>query len=319
LRIAPGLLVALGVTAATAAGPGLPPFGLGDFDRAEPIAITADQLEARDDGGRRTLAFRRNVEVRQGPLHLSSSVLSALYVEGEEQPRRLEARGNVRIREGVRRAACDGAVYERAAQRIVCRGEPARLWDGDDLLAGREIHFDLARRSVRVEGAPRVEIHRELAEAGLDELGELAGEELGERLRDGGPVTIDAARLEASDEGGARSIHFEGDVVFRQGEIALRADDLVALYPVGSARPERLIATGDVVLVEAEREAHCAHAEYTLEERRITCEGDAVLRDGGDRLEGDRIAFDFRSRQVDATGRTRLFVQPRPRRGGAPQ
>jgi len=34
-----------------------------------------------------------------------------------------------------------------------------------------------------------------------------------------------------------------------------------------------------------------------------------VLREGEDRLEGERIAFDFGTQKVDATGRTRLMVQ----------
>jgi len=315
-----GSLSVLGAASIAAVGPDLPPFGLGDFDRAEPIEITADQLEARDDDGRRTLAFRRHVQVRQGPLSLSSSTLSAVYVEGEQQPRRLEARGDVQIQEGARRAACDAAVYERAGRRIVCRGDPAQLWDGDDRLSGREIHFDLARRSVRVVGGTRVEIHRDLDEAGLEDLGDAEGEEVRERLLEGGPVTIASETLEASDpEGDLRRIHFEGGVELRQGDIALRTADLVALYPGEATRPERLIARGDVVLIEAQREARCDRAEYTLEVRLVVCEGGAVLRDAGDRLEGDRIAFDFETRQVDATGSTRLTVQPRaPREGGRP-
>jgi lipopolysaccharide export system protein LptA len=72
------------------------------------------------------------------------------------------------------------------------------------------------------------------------------------------------------------------------------------------------------VLREGEREANCALAEYHLAEQRIACEGAAVLRDGQDRLEGERIALDFGTRQVDASGGARLSVRSLRRDRTAP-
>src|SRR6185436_15548588 len=102
-----GLFGVLAAGAAAAVGPDLPPFGLGAFDRSEPISITADELEARDDDGARTLSFRRGVQVHQGTLMLAADLLEAVYAAGESQPRELEARGSVEIGEGTRRARCD--------------------------------------------------------------------------------------------------------------------------------------------------------------------------------------------------------------------
>ena len=305
---AAALAGALAAHGAGAVGPDLPPFGLGAFDRREPIAITAEQLDARDQDGLRTLAFRDKVEVRQGPLSLSADVLQAVYASGESQPRELEASGGVSIREGTRRAHCDEARYDRPAQQLVCRGNPAELFDADDRLAGRVINFDLARKSVRVEGGTEVEIHRELTPEDLAQLG--AGAEVAERVRGKGPLSIRADTLEASDPGTAeRRIRFAGGVELRQGDIELRARELEAIYPPGATQPDRLIAREDVALREGEREAHCRQAEYQLRERRLACEGDAVLQEREDRLEGERIAFDFGAQKVDVTGRTRLSVQ----------
>src|SRR5262249_33681986 len=155
-----GLAAALIAGAAGATGgPDLPPFGLGAFDRREPIAITADQLEAQDDEGQRTLVFRRAVQVSQGPLSLSADLLRVVYASGGGRPTDFRATGAVKISEGTRRAHCDDAHYDRPAQKILCRGTPAELWDADDRLAGATIAFDLARKSVRVEGGTQVEIH----------------------------------------------------------------------------------------------------------------------------------------------------------------
>ncbi|TMA34792.1 MAG: hypothetical protein E6J87_05685 [Deltaproteobacteria bacterium] len=302
------LSAALFAGAAGAAGSDLPPFGLGAFDRREPIAITADQLEAQDQDGRRTLAFRRTVQVNQGPLSLSADMLRAVYESGESQPRELAASGGVQIREGTRRARCEDARYDRPAQTIVCRGTPAELWDGDDRLAGGTISFDLARKSVRVEGGSEVEIHRELTEADLAKFGAEPGAL--DRMRGKGPIAIRSDTLEANDPGTTdRHILFGGGVALRQGDIELDARELEAIYPPGATQPDRLIARDDVALRQGEREAHCHHAEYHLADRHLACEGDAVLREGEDRLEGERIAFDFGTQKVDATGRTRLMVQ----------
>jgi len=298
-------------TAAAAVGPQLPPFGLGAFDRQDPIAISADELEAQDLDGRRTLAFRKRVEVQQGPLTLTAQVLRADYVAGEKQPRTLSASGGVRIREGTRRAHCEEAVYDRVGARIVCRGHPAELWDGEDRLTGREIAFDLRARSVHVEGGTEVEIRREPSERQIAEFTDSEDSAaILERLQGRGPVTIRAAQLLASDPEGERRIRFEGDVQLTQGDLSLRAGELEAVYPPEATRPERLVARGDVVVTEGEREARCQMAEYRIDARRVACEGDAVLRDRQDRLEGDRIAFDLEARTVDAVGNARLTVHP---------
>jgi lipopolysaccharide transport protein LptA len=307
-----GLAVALAAGAAAAVGPDIPPFGLGAFDRSEAITITADQLEARDDDGTRTLAFRRKVRVSQGPLSLSADALEAVYVTGESQPRQLEASGGVEIREGTRRARCAHARYDRPKQSLVCTGSPAELWDADDRLAGGQISFDLARKSVRVDGGTEVELHRELSEADLAEFG--ADREAIERVRGKGPLSVHADKLEASDPvDSERRIRFTGGVVLQQGDIELRARELEAIYPPGATKPDRLIA-----LREGQRAAKCQLAEYHLAERQLACHGAAVLRDGDDHLEGERIAFDFGAQKVDAIGRTRLFVQSLRRERVAP-
>ena len=303
-----GIAGVCAAAAAAAAGPDLPPFGLGAFDRNEPISISADQLEARDNEGTRTLAFRRAVQVHQGTLSLAADVLEAVYVAGESQPRTLDAQGNVEIREGTRRARCAAARYDRSAQSLVCRGGPAELWDSDDRLAGGVISFDLARKSVRVENGTEVTLQRELTEADLAQIG--ADAKALERVRGKGPLSIHSDTLEASDPADSeRRIHFGGGVTLAQGDIELRARDLEAIYPPGANQPDRLIARDEVALREGERAAKCQLAEYRLAERKLACRGEAVLRDGDDHLEGDQIAFDFGEQKVDAVGRTRLFVQ----------
>jgi len=121
-------------------------------------------------------------------------------------------------------------------------------------------------------------------------------------VRGKGPLSIHADTLEASDPGTERRIRFSGGVTLRQGEIELTARELEAIYPAGATQPDRLIARDDVRLREGEREARCRLAEYRLRERQLACEGDAVLNERDDRLEGERIAFDSAPRKSTSAG-----------------
>lgn len=303
------LLAAAGPAAGR--GPEVPVFGLGGFERSAPVSITADGLEASERDGLRVLRFQRNVRVRQGALELRTGRLEAVYRDGAQEPERLSARGGARVQEGSRRAECDEVLYEREARTLVCRGAPARLWDGEDTIAGEAFHFDLADHRVEVRGGTRLEIHRAW-------LPELAGEEEEldfelEALSGPGPVTVESLALEAHDDAGARAIRFAGDVVVRRGELSLRADELTLQFPAGTSQPERLVADGSVVVNDGAREARCARAEYRPGLRTVDCQGGAELREGDDWLQSEALHLDLGARRVDATGRATLRLDPNGR------
>lgn len=161
------LAIALLAAPVSAAGPELPAIGLGDFDRDEPISITAERLEARElRGGGRSVTFHQQVHVKQGPLRLRAELLEAIYESGASEPAHLLARGDVRIDQEGRQARCREARYLRGEARIVCHGSPAELRDGDDLLQGERVDFDLAARQVDVHGGARLWIRPKAEESG---------------------------------------------------------------------------------------------------------------------------------------------------------
>lgn len=277
-------------------------------DRSAPVTIRSDLMEASESGDRRTLRFERNVEVRQGELLLRTSRLEAVYPHGAKQPSSLRARGGVLLREGGREARCERADYERAAERIVCEGD-AVLKDGDDEIRGESIVFDLAARRAIVRGGTRVEVSpRQGGEAaggplaGLDALGGL-----------GGPagITIEADELQAWETEAGRRVAFGGRVGVARDDVTLEADHIEAFYPPGAREPARVVASGEVRVLQANREARCAQAEYHHVERVLECRGDARLRQDEDRLSGDRIAFDLAAERLVVTGGSRLVLAPR--------
>ena len=129
-------------------------FGL-SFESEGPIAINAEELEAIQKDGRRHLVFRGNVRVSQGDLKLRSQRLEATYPPGSSQPERLVAEKDVHVVRGIEEARCDRAVYDRARDRLTCRGH-ARLTDGSNVVEGETIEFDLASEKVTIQGGASV-------------------------------------------------------------------------------------------------------------------------------------------------------------------
>lgn len=292
------------------------PVSLDKFDGSSPFSIRSDELEAIDQqGGGRKLIFRHGVEARQGDLVLRASRLEASYPKGEKQPSALSARGGVSVEQGGRSARCQQAEYRRSQQRVVCRGD-AVLRDGADEVRGDAIVFDLAKRSVHVDGGTEVAIASSGAAGGKDAPpgdGDSPAKDtiLGD-LADGGPVTIRAQQLEATQQAsGARRIRFSGSVEVAEEDLTLRARQIEALYPPGAKEPEKLVADGDVAVLQRGREAHCDHAVYLRAERRIECSGSASLRKGDDSVTGRAISFDLARHKLVISGDTRLVLAPR--------
>ncbi len=130
-------------------------FGLGGFPKDAPLTILSDSLDAFQDGGRRRLVFAKHVRVTQADLTVTADRLEAIYPEKSSQPDRLVAEGRVVVMRGTQTARCDRAIYWRTQSRLVCRGG-AELRDGDDLLRGEQIEFDLDLERVAVSGGASV-------------------------------------------------------------------------------------------------------------------------------------------------------------------
>jgi len=130
---------------------------------------------------------------------------------------------------------------------------------------------------------------------------------------DGGePLSIRSDELEATDQGGARTLVFRHNVEVRRGDLRLRTEQLEAFYPAGAKEPRELSAQGGVTVTQGSRAARCERASFEQAAQRIVCQGNAELRDGGDRIRGDRIVFALQERRVSVEGDVQLHLEPRP-------
>ena len=301
-----GWLASTGLAlAAHAADPadGDPVFDLDRLDRDAPVSIRSEELEATERDGIRTLVFEGNVEVEQGDLWIRAGRIEATYPAGARQPSRLRGRGGVRVGQGDREARCARVDYDRATEKLVCRGD-AFLRDGADELRGDAIVFDLRARRVKVEGGTRVEI-RPPSGAASDSRIPL------EDLASGGPVQIRSDSLEVEETDAGRLLTFGGSVEIAQEDLTLRAQRVEALYPRHADEPSLLSATGSVRIDQPGREARCDEAVYDRIARRVDCRGAAQLQKGQDHLTGDEITFDLADERLVVTGNTKLVLAPR--------
>jgi len=142
-----------------------------------------------------------------------------------------------------------------------------------------------------------------------------------EEVREGGllagaarrdlPISIESEELEAFTVEGQKKFLFRRNVRVVQGEMQLSTAELEAFYPKGSSEPDRLVARGDVVMVQEGKTLTCDEAVYLRSEDRLICSGRAVMESEGDRLSGDRIEFELEAEVVRAFGSVQIEVMPR--------
>jgi lipopolysaccharide export system protein LptA len=125
------------------------------------------------------------------------------------------------------------------------------------------------------------------------------------------PVEVTANRLEVDQEDG--SAVFTGDVIVGQGEMRLSADEVRILYSDNDAQTreiDRMLATGNVVLVNGPEAAESDAAVYTLASGNIVMTGNVLLTQGANALSGDRFTVDLDTGNGVMEGRVRTLLQP---------
>jgi lipopolysaccharide transport protein LptA len=118
-------------------------------DKSQPIDITSDKVEAF--WKENLIVFRGNVIARQKDMVIYADSLEALVVEDGKGIERVTAGGNVKIQQGVRVADCQKAVFYNLDQKVILTGDP-KVSEGDSIVSGDEIIFDIDKNRVEVKG-----------------------------------------------------------------------------------------------------------------------------------------------------------------------
>lgn len=125
------------------------------------------------------------------------------------------------------------------------------------------------------------------------------------------PLSIRADELEAIEEpDGSRRLVFKRQVNVDQGGLKVQSDRLEAHYAPDATQPERLVANGNVRVRQKSRELSCARATYFPASERLECTGNALLRDGANRVSGETIEILFDEDRIRVKGGAVVNVAP---------
>jgi lipopolysaccharide transport protein LptA len=124
------------------------------------------------------------------------------------------------------------------------------------------------------------------------------------------PIAIKSDVLEAFDREGRKKFVFTGNVRAVQEDLHLVSDRLEAFYPPGKSQPERLVATGNVVITQTGKRALCESATYFRTEQKLVCVGDAQLDEKCDRVRGKEIVFHLDTEVLEVNGAADVRIHP---------
>jgi lipopolysaccharide export system protein LptA len=133
-------------------------------------------------------------------------------------------------------------------------------------------------------------------------------------LKKDAPLDIQSDELEAFSNEKSKRFLFTGNVRVSQDVMSLKADRLEAFYPPNSNEPDRLVATGRVLVSQRDQEARCDVATYLKAEQRIFCRGNAEMKQGEDRVRGKEIEIRLDTDQLIVRGGAEVHIQPKPKK-----
>jgi lipopolysaccharide export system protein LptA len=124
------------------------------------------------------------------------------------------------------------------------------------------------------------------------------------------PLSIRSDELEAIEADGRRRLLFTSKVQIDQGDLRVNSDRLEAFYPPGGSQPDRLVASGHVLVSQLKRRMLCDSATFFQTEDRLLCVGNAELQQGDDRVRGREIEIFIKQNRVKVKGGATVNVTP---------
>ena len=105
-----------------------------------PIEITSDRM--RSENGGQKIIFSGNVMIEKEGMIITSDIIEVYNSTDKKQTEEIVAIGNVTISRGTKKAKGDRAVYLERLQKIILTGNPkATVWQGNDIIEGKEMIF----------------------------------------------------------------------------------------------------------------------------------------------------------------------------------
>jgi outer membrane protein assembly factor BamD len=116
---------------------------------AQPVEITSDRVETYTNDN--LIIFKGNVVARQKDMVIYADSVDAVILGDGKGIEKVIAGGNVKIQQGLRTANCQKAVFYNTEKKVVLTGDP-KVWEGEQMISGDEIIFDIDQNRVEVRG-----------------------------------------------------------------------------------------------------------------------------------------------------------------------
>jgi len=124
------------------------------------------------------------------------------------------------------------------------------------------------------------------------------------------PLTITSNQLNVEQNVGKAT--FIGDVVAKQGNLILSAEELVVEYEMKSKRMtgimKRLIASINVTLISEEQSAEAKKMVYDMKAEKIIMTGNVLVAEGASVSSGDKLTINLISGSRKMEGNVRTVI-----------
>lgn len=107
------------------------------------------------------------------------------------------------------------------------------------------------------------------------------------------PVEVTAESLSVNQTDGSAT--FSGEVLVKQGEMRLQADEIRVEYGDTTGEINRLHATGNVLMVNATDAAEAASAVYTIASGEVVMTGDVLMTQGQTAIKGQTLFINLKT------------------------
>ena len=121
------------------------------------------------------------------------------------------------------------------------------------------------------------------------------------------PVEVTADSLDVNQADG--SAEFIGNVLVGQGEMRLSAQKVLVIYNQEAGGIDRMLATGDVVLVNGPDAAEADRADYTIDSGVIVMTGNVLLTQGENALTSDSMTVNLTTGTAKMVGRVKTILK----------
>ncbi|WP_432821093.1 lipopolysaccharide transport periplasmic protein LptA [Trichloromonas sp.] len=115
------------------------------------------------------------------------------------------------------------------------------------------------------------------------------------------PIEIASDRLEGNDQAG--NAKFSGNVVAKQGDVTIYAEELHIYYQSGSRGIDKVIALNGVRIVQGERIATGDKAVFFNQQGKVVLSGGPKVHQGKDFIQGDEITVFLNEERSVVTGK----------------